>query len=570
MFGQNDYDPGFMKKVLSGEDYQKEVYSEETDRYLKTFFFTPEENYIAALVQDVTLEKREMKARMHLASIVESSRDAIFSQSPGGKILSWNKGAERLYGYSEKEALGSESSRIYDDAHVKAESEMTENVLKGKPMIGKESVHRRKDGSLFPVAETKSPIRDDNGKVIAVSNIIQDITRLKEREKELMKARDETEKAAHLKTMFLENMSHEIRTPLNSILGFADMLRHEVKGERHERFVENINNSGTQLMHLIGDIVDISRLDAGELTVHMTEVNIGRLMEKIRDEFEGFQTGDNENIDFRISMPEGAHDLHLVTDFHRLQQILHNLISNAFKYTGKGYVELGFEFHGKKEVLFYVSDTGPGIDKKYHQVIFERFRQGDEIMQKSGSVVKGTGLGLAIARGLTERLGGKMWVESEPGRGSKFCFTLPLKKGKAKSESSSGRSGKTDPTPRLEGKRIIIAEDDPFSLEMITHLLKETGVTIFAAEDGNKALEVFRKEPVDLILLDIRMPGKNGFEVVREIREVNPHVPVIAQTAYAMPDQIRKIEDAGFDEYLIKPLDREKLYAMLAKYLLQD
>jgi PAS domain S-box-containing protein len=534
---------------------------------LKTFFFTPEQTYIAVLVQDITLEKKEMKARMHLASIVESSRDAIFSQSPGGKILSWNNGAERLYGYSEQEAIGSGISRIYDDAHVKAESEMTEQVLKGKAVIGKESVHKQKDGSLFPVSVTKSPISDDNGKVIAVSNIIQDITRLKEREKELMKARDETEKAAHLKTLFLENMSHEIRTPLNSILGFAEMLRDEVRGE-HARFVENINNSGKQLLHLISDIVDISRLDAGELPVQLTDVHIGRLVEKIRDEFEGFQTKGKSKIDFRINIPEDARDLYLVTDFHRLQQILHNLLSNAFKYTDKGYVELGFEFHGKKEVLFYVCDTGPGIDEKYHRLIFERFRQGE--VQISGSVVKGTGLGLAIARGLTERLGGRIWVESEPGRGSKFCFTLPLKKGKANSGSFSDRpDNKTLLIPRLEGKRIIIAEDDPFSLEMIKHMLKDTGVTMFTAEDGKKTLELFRNEPVDLLLLDIRMPGKNGYEVIKEIRQVNPHVRVISQTAYAMPDQIKKIEDAGFDDYLVKPISREKLYAVLTEYLLQ-
>jgi signal transduction histidine kinase len=225
-------------------------------------------------------------------------------------------------------------------------------------------------------------------------------------------------------------MSHEIRTPLNSILGFADMLRDEVSGDRPRKFVDNINNSGKQLLHLISDIVDISRLDAGELPMQLSSVNIGRLMEKIRDEFEGFTTENKDAIDFQLKLPGAADDLYLVTDKHRLQQILHNLLSNAFKYTNKGYVELGFEIISKKEVLFYVCDTGPGIDKDYH-IIFERFRQGDEALRNQ-RVMKGTGLGLAIARGLTERLGGRMWLESEAGKGSKFNFTLPLKKGKVK------------------------------------------------------------------------------------------------------------------------------------------
>jgi two-component system, chemotaxis family, CheB/CheR fusion protein len=566
LFRQKDYRDNLLAKVLPGEEYREEIYFPEFDKHLKILFFTHEENFIAAFVQDITYEKKELKAHMHLASIVESTEDAIFSESPEGAILSWNNGAVRLYGYSEKEAVGSMSRNIFFDSHGKTESDMAEKAGKGEAVQGRESVHKRKDGTLIAVSVTKSPIRDDKGKVIALSNIVKDISWLKEREKELERAREETEKAGHLKTLFLENMSHEIRTPLNSILGFADMLRDEVTGDRPRKFVDNINNSGKQLLHLINDIVDISRLEAGELPVHLSNVNIVRLMEKTREEFEGFTTGNKEKIDFQIKLPGGADDLHIVTDKHRLQQILLNLLSNAFKYTDKGYVELGYEIIGKKEILFYVCDTGPGIDKKYQQVIFERFRQG-EADGSGEKIIRGTGLGLAIARGLAERLGGRMWVESELQCGSKFCFTLPLKKGKPGNEAEVRANNGVIQAPRLEGKKVIIAEDDPYSLEMIKYMLRDTGITIYIAEDGKKALELFKNNPVDLILLDLRMPGKDGFEVAREIRQINPDIPVIAQSAYAMPEQIQKSEDKGFNEHLTKPLSREKLYDIMYKYL---
>ncbi len=569
LFKQKDYRDKLLKKVLSGKECHEEIYFREIDRYLKILFFTHEEGFIAAFVQDITHEKKELKAQMHLASIVESTDDAIFSVSPEGKILSWNNGAVKLYGYSEEEAIGSIHTDLFFDPHDKTTQDIAIKAERGEKVQGMESLHKRKDGTLVSVSVTKSPIKDDKGKIIALSNIVRDISRIKEREKELEKAKEDTEKADKLKTLFLENMSHEIRTPLNSILGFAEMLRDEVSGDRPRKFVDNINNSGKELMHLISDIVDISRLEAGELPVKISGVNIRRLMEKTKEEFEGYTAESKDSIDFQLELPEGTDDLYLATDKHRLQQILNNLLSNAFKYTNKGSVELGIEIPGKKEVLFYVRDTGPGIKDEYHQAIFERFRQGDETLHKSGNVIKGTGLGLAIARALAERLGGRMWVESEVGEGSKFCFTLPLKKVKVKNdtEGEGGSNNGEIQTPRLDGKKIIIAEDDIYSLEMIKYMLLETGITMLIAHDGNKVLELFNSEPVDMLLLDIRMPGKDGFEVVREIRKKNPHIPIIAQSAYAMPDQIQKGEDMGFDEHLTKPLKRKKLYDMLEKYL---
>ncbi len=567
LFSQKDYRETVLKKIDSGKAFHQEIDFSNLNTHLKILFFTHEEDFIAAFVQDITHEKKELKAQKHLASIVESTEDAIFSESLQGTILSWNNGAANLYGYSEKEAVGLKSSVIYYDMK---EARLTIQNRKGEAVQSMDSVHKTKDGALVPVSITKSPIYDEMGNVIAISNVVKDISRIKEREKELLEAREKAEEAALIKTRFLENMSHEIRTPLNSILGFAEMLRDEVKTNRSVKFVETINNSGKQLLHLISDIVDFSRLEAGELPLQYESVNVAWLLEKAVDEFEGFTTEHAKKVDLKLNLPGEAKDMYLSADIHRLQQILHNLLSNAFKYTDKGHVELGLEIPNKKTLLFYVSDTGPGLDKKYHHIIFERFRQGDEALRKETKKAKGTGLGLAIALKLTEKMGGEMWVESEIGKGSKFCFTIPYKKGKSVCPFEERHSGEPLRVPQLKGKNVIVAEDDPYSLEMIKQMLGETGVNMFIAKEGNKVMELFNSKPVDLLFLDIRMPGKDGFEVVREIRKKNPRIPVIAQSAYAMPDQIKKSKDAGFDDHLVKPLSREKLYGILNKYLGQQ
>ncbi len=556
------------KKALAGEAYHEERYFEKSGKYFNILYFSHEENVVATFVQDITRDKEEMKADLHLASIVESTEDAIFSESPNGDILSWNEGAINLYGYREEEALDTNANELYAYPKDDGDMAMIRQVKNGDKVKNRETFHRRKDGSVVPVSVTKSPIKDDNGKVVAISNIVKDITLVKNREKELVHAKEAAEKAVVLKTMFLSNMSHEIRTPLNSILGFTDLLRDEVKKDKPLKYLDNISNSGNQLLYLINDIVDVSRLDAGELPVNPTNLNIGRLMKKTKDQFEGYAAENKKtNIGFSLKLPEGAEDLHLIADEHRLQQILHNLLSNAFKYTRKGRIEFGFEIQKKDTLLFYVKDTGKGISKEYQNKIFYRFQQVEDDSDNSETVIRGTGLGLAIAIGLAELLGGKMWVDSQKGEGSVFYFTLPFKKSKTPEAKESQTTEKTSDIPRLKGKKVIIGEDDPYSLQMLKFMLKATGISMFIASDGDKVIELFENNQVDILLLDIRMPKKDGYELIREIRSKNPDIPVIAQTAFAMPEQVEKSRKMGFNEHLIKPIARESLYSALEKYL---
>jgi two-component system, chemotaxis family, CheB/CheR fusion protein len=566
-----DYRNAFIragKKVLAGHTYQEERFINGINRYLNILYFSHEEGYVAIFVQDITSEKTEMKARVHLASIVESSDDAIFSESTEGEILSWNDGAVQLYGYSENEALRLMSHDLYFNPEDSEDRNMITEVKKGLKVKNQEAAHKGKDGRMLPVSVTKSPIRDDKGRIIAISNIVKDITSTKEREEELVRAKETTEQMAGLKSMFLANMSHEIRTPLNSILGFADMLKREIIEGKPGRYVDNINNSGKQLLHLINDIVDVSRIDAGELPIHLSSVNICELMRRTKEQFEGYATeNQNTDLDFRLKLPESEGDFFIVADEHRLQQILKNLLSNAFKYTSEGIIEFGFEFRNRKNLLFFVCDTGTGISSENHEKIFDRFQQVENSPENSKKVIRGTGLGLAIARGLAERLGGKMWVNSILGKGSVFYFTIPYKEGESVNDALGVVAEETVRIPRFEGKKILIADDDPYSLEMLRIMLEDTKISMYVATDGHQVMDIYNKEEVDILLLDIRMPGKDGYELAKNIRIDNPRIPMIAQSAFAMPEQIKKSLDMGFNRHLVKPLNRDTLYSSLEAYL---
>jgi CheY-like chemotaxis protein len=239
-------------------------------------------------------------------------------------------------------------------------------------------------------------------------------------------------------------------------------------------------------------------------------------------------------------------------------------VSNAFKYTDEGFVELGYELN-ENEILFYVKDTGRGIDKEQHILIFDRFKQ---LENPSKGVISGTGLGLSIAKGLIELLGGRIWLESEVNKGSTFFFTIPYEEAMvSERKKKANMIEKEGGIPQFKGKKILIAEDDPFSMEMLRHYLQATGSILFFAPDGEKSLELFREQEIDLVLLDIRLPKKPGYEVVKEMKITHPEIPVIAQTAYAMYEDVHKFKERGFDEYLVKPLDSGKLYCILQKYL---
>lgn len=392
---------------------------------------------------------------------------------------------------------------------------------------------------------------------------------VEERTRELMEAKEKAEESDRLKSSFLANLSHEIRTPLNSIIGFSSLIfNEEISDEERKNYQSIIESSSVTLLNLINDIIDISKIEARKLEIIITEVPLSRVFNNLKQiytfEIQKHQLFETKQLEFRVNIDRNIQSLVIHTDEIRINQVLSNLINNAIKFTQEGYIEVGCKFLAENETLeFYVKDTGVGIKKEYHEIIFERFRKVEDDKEM---IYRGAGLGLAISRQLIQLLGGDIWVESEPGKGSVFYFTLPVKVIKQPVHEVTAKP-ETKTLPSLHDKSILVAEDDYSNYLYIEKLLNKTGAKVFHAADGLEAVDLMEKNPgIDLVLMDIKMPGMNGTEALKKIREHFTQVPVIAQTAYVLTEEIKKFYEAGFNDYISKPIKPDDFYSLLNKY----
>jgi len=389
----------------------------------------------------------------------------------------------------------------------------------------------------------------------------------KELENKLMQAKEKAEEADKLKSAFLANMSHEIRTPMNAIIGFSQLLAlPDLSLEKRKQYIEIINGKGNSLVKLINDIIDASKIDAGQLTVVFTPFNLNNLLRNLLRFYQKervFQK--REALDIKMIIPEGTDFLELVSDEGRLEQVLTNLIGNSLKFTERGFIEFGYTLDNK-HLKFFVKDTGIGIDPQMQTMIFERFRQvDDDSVKKYG----GTGLGLSITKGIITLLGGTIWVESELESGTTFYFTLPYRIHQRKNSKIEFQSIEDQILyPDWKNKVILVAEDEEVNFIYINEILGLTGANIIWAKDGAQAVELVNTiKKVDLILMDIKMPVMNGYAATMEIKQINPKLPIVAQTAYAFTEDRQKAEAAGCNDYLTKPINSRELFTTLSKFL---
>ncbi len=383
----------------------------------------------------------------------------------------------------------------------------------------------------------------------------------KEKEIELKIAKEKAEESDKLKSAFLANMSHEIRTPMNSIIGFSNMLSSkEIPEEQKKEFIHHIQSSSEMLLGLVDDIIDIAKIEAGQLNIHKAPCKPQYLIQQLQSNFEAFKTRlEKEFLQLTIDIPED--EIAFRTDEFRLKQILSNLISNAIKFTEQGSVEIGMRLKNPQTLQFYVKDTGIGMPREELTTIFERFKRAKLSEEKK---ISGTGLGLAISKNLVELLGGEMWVESEPNIGSCFTFELPYLR--ANEEINLPVVDKMKKY-NWSGKTILIAEDDKNGLALLNQALLSTNAKIIRASTGKEAVEALSfHERTDLILMDLQMPVMNGLEATIEIKEKYPLLPIIAQTAFAMEGDREKYLSAGFDDYITKPIDVPDLLAKISQF----
>jgi PAS domain S-box-containing protein len=512
---------------------------------------------------DIQIEKA------YFEQLFQNSPETIVLTDIDGYLLRVNSEFEKLFGFTASEALGKKIDDLIAPGDFYNEaSSITEKVGKGEK-VTMETIRQDKNGNKIHVSILGTPIEIGGGQV-GVYGIYRNITERKEYESELKLAKEKAEESDKLKSAFLANMSHEIRTPMNAILGFSELLKNEsiTKKDRDE-YIDIIRTKGNELLLIINDIIDISKIEAGDIRIFPEYFSINDFILEIYEQYSGEKILMNkEQIDFKLKIASDQEPM-ITTDKSRLKQVFNNLIHNAFKFTEKGYVEIGYELPSQSQVRFFIKDTGIGIPEDKHQIIFDRFRQVDESIS---SQYGGTGLGLAISKNLLALLNGKISVISKSGHGSTFMIDMPLsdiKTAKPKKKVVRTKSETALCIPDLAGKVILVAEDDPSNYLFIDSFLRQTKAKILWAKDGIEAVDLLKKnKEIELIFMDIRMPNMNGIEATREIRLSDNKIPIVALTAYAFTDDREKSLEAGCNDYLAKPVRLEILIETLKKYLL--
>lgn len=388
----------------------------------------------------------------------------------------------------------------------------------------------------------------------------EEIERRVKSEEMLNKAKQKAEESDELKTAFLTNLSHEIRTPMNSIMGFIELMqKEEESAEKRINYLNIIQKSGKYLLSIINDIIDLSKIQTSQVDYQEDKININELIDSVHDEFSNVEKLRTNKIRLKIFKSFNEKGYRIYGDYFKIRRVLVNLIDNAIKFTQSGEIEMGYTLRDQSTLLFYVMDTGIGIPDEKQELVFERFVR---LTAPQESNHPGTGLGLAICNGMVKLMGGSMNLHSEPNKGTTVFFTIPYKPLNLNTDLVP-----IDELPEQEfifrGKRILIVEDDKDNLNLLNEILFPTQAKTFHVEDGKAAVKLINDENFDMILMDLQIPGMNGFDTTKKIKELKPQIPIIVQSAFSLQEDIEKGFISGCDDYIVKPIDRQRLIAKI-------
>lgn len=558
---------------------------------------------VKGIFQDITQRKQAEEALSEseekYRTLVESSIDAILLNE-GNSITYLNGAALKLLGAeSSEQVIGRSPFEIFhSDYHLIIRNRISQMLEVGKsvPLIEEKIV--RLDGRVLDVEVAATPFKYRGGLAILV--VARDISARKRADEELKRsefelkkqneeylalneelnesnrriqdinrdliiAKNKAEESDRLKSAFLANMSHEIRTPMNAIIGFSHLLTKKgLSVSRQEYFTALIQQRTYDLLRIVEDILDVSRLEVGQLNIYKTETNVGELLYEIHEYYlQRLEVSGKQELNLRITIAPEISNIVIRTDGQRLKQVVNNLLENALKFTTMGIIEFGYEMFKDRQLLFFVKDTGIGIPPEKLEVIFDRFRQAEETL--SARQYGGTGLGLSIVRGLVNLLGGRVWVESEPDRGSAFYFTIPLDEFDDEVGVDSG--DEKEVLFNISNKNVLIVEDDDANLLYLKELLDGTGLNIYSVTNGFDSWQILENNIINLILMDVRLPDISGIKLTRQVKEKYPGIPVIAQTAYASQDDMNECMEAGCSDYIAKPINGVKLLGLIHKHI---
>jgi PAS domain S-box-containing protein len=551
------------------------------------------EKFVMSIIRDISSRQESEGEIRHLASIVEHSKDAIFSKDLNNIITSWNRGAELLYGFKKEEITGGHISLIIPKTVEEDTDIILERVGKGFEIDNYETIRKDKQGKILNVSLTVSPIYDLSHNLIGTSTITRDITEKVKKEKELLekyeelnliyeelmateeelrsnyieleKARNEAEKANLAKNKFLASISHEIRTPMNGIIGIIDLLSFTDINEMQKEYIGILKESSRLMLSVINNVLDMSRIESGEVELYVRSFDYKKLIEKII--MEAYAICSKKNLSLEYYIDPTIEDK-LIGDEVKLNQILLNLINNAIKFTDIGKINIRVrkinEEKEKVKLEFSVEDTGCGIEEAFRDNIFERFSQ-----EKTYMNVDGTGLGLSICKELVTMMNGEIWFTSKVGAGSTFYFTAEFTLVKKPSRKLEEVCAESSIENELKRKNILIVENNEISLKILSEMVKELGYDFIAVKSGKEALQVLETRNVDLIMMDIYMAELDGFETTKIIRDkvFKKYIPIVAMTAYVLSVDKKMCIDAGMDDYIMKPFNLDALTNVFLRYL---
>lgn len=511
------------------------------------------------IARDIGQAKTAERAAAYLAAIVESSDDIIISKTLEGVVTSWNKSAQRIFGYTSDEMIGKHIGVLIPEDKMDEEYAILARIKGGERVDHFETIRRAKDGRQVNVSLTVSPIRDKNGHVVGASKVARDITEQK-------RMTEKIQEAAARRDEFMANISHELRTPMNAIIGLANILGASAAiPPEDKRYLATLKQSADDLMVLINNMLDFSKIENGSIEFEARDFDIEKTVEKVADLMR--VQANEKGVDLRVSCRAPLNRFYTGDGF-RIQQVLMNLVGNAVKFTHKGFIEInviGQAVEGSRQtVLFEVADTGIGIPEDKIDIIFDKFTQADaSTTRKYG----GSGLGLALVKSFVEAMGGSIRVESRVGVGSTFRFILPLQQSEQIVPLLSSET-----ILQATRKNVLVVEDYQPNVLVITSLLQRYGYDFDVAYNGAEAIQRYRDGVYNVILMDMQMDEMDGMESTMRIRNLEKdkgkaRTPIIAMTAHVQESDKNKCLDVGMDDFLPKPFDPDILEKKLAAYI---
>ncbi len=558
------------KTLVSGKEWKGEFQNKKKDGtiYWEKATITPIQNengkiqsYLG-IKEDITIQKQIEEnfrdTEIKYKELVDNAPLAIITIDTKGNVVMINQMMVDFLGSPSKKETMKINVLNFPLLQKAGVSAQFRECLDSGKKIKFESNYTSKWSKKMFYRLYLSPLKNSKEEVTGVLAIAEDISKEKAYEEGILEAKTKAVESDRLKDVFLANMSHELRTPLNAIIGFSEFLKDANNlTQEQNKYVEYIDTSANHLLKLIGDLVDVSRMESKQLTFNLENFKVGDLMTSIipiaKNQLSYLQ---KDNIELIINPHEEIKEIVLNVDKARFTQVITNLIDNAIKYTEEGEIRLNCSVQDK-ELVIAVKDTGIGIPKDKHQLIFERFRQVEEELSRK---YEGNGLGLTLVKELVTIMKGRVWLDSTPGKGSTFFVAFPI----VKSEKSPGKNENISQTTNQQFKNekftVLLVEDNSQNKILIRHILQEYNFNVLEANNGKEAVKIFNNTPyINVILMDLQMPVMDGIEATKIIRKSNSTIPIIAQTALAFPEDKSKALDAGCNDILLKPFKKDQL-----------